>query len=43
MTRSAQPVHLGLIGLGAFGQRIVKPLSFFHSEKEIKGTAVCDV
>ncbi|GAA0342623.1 hypothetical protein GCM10008967_36330 [Bacillus carboniphilus] len=36
-------IKMGVIGLGAFGKNIIKPISFLHSKDEITVTAVCDV
>jgi predicted dehydrogenase len=42
MVTTTNKVKLGIIGLGAFGKKIIKPLRHLHSEEEISVTAVCD-
>lgn len=34
---------MGIIGLGAFGVKILNPISLFHSKEELQVVAVCDL
>ncbi|MFE8701622.1 Gfo/Idh/MocA family protein [Cytobacillus sp. FJAT-54145] len=36
-------IKMGIIGLGAFGAKILNPISFFHPKEELEVVAVCDI
>jgi predicted dehydrogenase len=39
---SRKTIKLGIIGLGEFGKKILKPISFLHSKEELEVHAICD-
>lgn len=43
MGSPSKQVRIGLIGLGAFGKKLIKPIRYLHSEEDIKVVAVCDI
>lgn len=40
---SQKGIKMGIIGLGAFGKKILKPISFLHTKGELEVHAVCDI
>ncbi|MFT4413034.1 Gfo/Idh/MocA family protein [Fredinandcohnia humi] len=38
----SSPIRMGIIGLGAFGAKILQPISYFHTKEELQVVAVCD-
>ncbi|MBM7660336.1 putative dehydrogenase [Bacillus mesophilus] len=36
-------IKMAIIGLGAFGSRILNPIPFFHKKDELEVVAICDV